>query len=142
MCEAGKRPARSSPIPRPLPVSVIVLGANCQSASTGTSLLVCVNRVIPRTQEMIAQRRETFQTLLRQQSQGRAIITIARSCSQTSIHTQVLRGRAGARPTARKKSRTGVHELLATGHQQTCLFSASIHLLVQPFLTSRNGIRN
>ena len=99
--------------------------------------------LIPRTQDMnCAARPSRYLFSLRQQSQERAIVTIARSCSQTGIRTQVLRGRAGARPTARKKSRTGVHELLSTRHQQTCVFSASTHLLVQPLLIGRNGIRN
>jgi len=138
MCEAGKRPARSSPIPRPLSVSVIGLWSKLSIGEYGNlTSRVRQPRHSSNSGDDCAAPRDLpdIYSLLRQQSQGRAIVTIARSCSQTGIHTQVLRGRAGARPMLERN-----RELASTN--QTCLFSASIHLLVQPFLTSRNGIRN
>ena len=56
--------------------------------------------------------------------------------------TQKLRANSNARPTIRKETRAGVHELLTVGHEPTGIFGTRTHSLAKPFLVRRQRIRN
>jgi hypothetical protein len=60
---------------------------------------------------------------------------------KSQARKKLCRG-AGAWPTIPQKASTGVHELLSVGHKLARVFGARVHLLGQPLLTGRNGIRH